>query len=359
MTKWFAFGLGCNLDDESVMARLDAHDKNDLQCYDKANMALHAQFALKAWPQALQGDSVNSFYGHDLPQIVSADQSLRVVALDFTGSVQMNDDALELVSRALPAGLVECKLGLAFCPQLTNGGIEKLVLPAGLQQLDLDLSSLQQVTGTQSLNVANHLVVQISVMTTIVLTDAGLVALCGKMPQALTNIRLMMRPQKDKQGKVTTERGDETLRAIACAVPSSLQELTLDVMWFPQAGQDASVGLLQCLPATLRALHLSFGHHTAEGELLTAAMVHLPVHLESLHVAVNCVRVDMSQLQEVCKSLCGLSKLQCCSLLVIGNTETFAITTLEEMKQILKQGTLPKMSMADARVSLSNKGIVC
>lgn len=126
----------------------------------KANMKLRAQFAMVAWPQALENHVVHKFpvYMPDgtqqtvsLPDILSSDIDRKSVDMTF-GGLKINDSDIGLISRGLPPCLESLKLNFESCHGISDRGVALLAqalhgpLKSSLRRLDLDFIGCKALT---------------------------------------------------------------------------------------------------------------------------------------------------------------------------------------------------------------------
>lgn len=117
----------------------------------RANNALHAYFAVAAWPLAVKQGSVQNFDeenpGLSLPDVLARDQGLQHIRLSLAHTLAVTDADVAAVASGLPQNL--SLLDLSFeSSNLTDNGLEILSqrFPHSLRDLFLDLSGCKFVT---------------------------------------------------------------------------------------------------------------------------------------------------------------------------------------------------------------------
>lgn len=119
----------------------------------RANSALHAYFAIAAWPLAVKSGLVEDFDVESpgtlsLPALLREDEGRERLALSLAHSRTLHDGDVCALARGLPPNLLELRLSFDNCVNLTDAGVRLLVekLPPALRVLWLDFSNCHEVT---------------------------------------------------------------------------------------------------------------------------------------------------------------------------------------------------------------------
>ena len=238
------------LDNDSVLKRLETHEPaelyaRDMEYYDRANNALHAQYALKAWPSALANGSVADFHGFDLASTVRQDRHLKTIKLDFTCCCELNDTELLRLGTVFTPQLECLHLGLDSCHNISDAGVSQLKLPFDLTDVKLSLSNLRVAEAT------------------------WISFFQDNFPKAATSINLEMtsRQADDGSGHMAADYGNQLLMAIAdCFCPNLLRFDFECNHGFPEADDAGYIDFASKLPEGLRRLHIELGNAKTPSE---------------------------------------------------------------------------------------------
>lgn len=200
-----------SLSDASVLDRLEhAQDK---RCYELANAALRARFALAAFPQAVLRGLVQRFDPAksklSLPQILAAHQDLKVVSLDLRNIDELTDDTLRGLGNNLPLNIEVLELQCGGCNALSGPGLKAILSGLGgcIREICLNFSACKNLSVGENM-------------------------FKNRLPSTVTKYRLSL----GKCPKIV----DATFCAIVRSLPARLSDLLLD---FRGCGQlsDASL----------------------------------------------------------------------------------------------------------------------
>jgi len=121
-----------------------------------ANAALHAYFAIAAWPFAVQNKLVLDFDGpggEDLSLIrfLKSDVMRRQLIFSLAHFEEVGNSDVEDVTNALPPNLWDLRLGFEGCVRITDAGLNKLKdglfnLPTSLKTLHLSFMGCRDVS---------------------------------------------------------------------------------------------------------------------------------------------------------------------------------------------------------------------
>lgn len=247
------------LEDETVLAVIEAGKIKDMHVYEKANDCLHARFAVAAWPQAVKRGLVDDFDKKraktlNLPKILAKDKSCDEVHMDFRNFDEFDDKALKVLANALPEALQGLELYCGGCP-LTDTGFTKLVrqLPGTLRKIKISAPNCENIT------------------------DESSGAYAKKFTTKLTHLELIF--------SRCTKMTDNTLTSIAKNLPASLEELSLD---FGSCTKVTGPGLLELgslMPRKLKSLHLDFaGCNSITKEEVRSFVKLIPLNLKDINL---------------------------------------------------------------------------
>lgn len=210
---------------------MKAGDPRDKECYDRANIVLHARFAIAAWPQAVCQGLVQDFDESktdklSLPKILVQDQLRKELHLDFRNLDKMTDNEVKCVVEGLPPNLNDLSLIFAGCGEVTDKSLAYIRLPNCLDQFHLRLASCPKVT------------------------DKGVESLAPKLPKELRRLSLSF----SKCPKV----GDPGLLALAGRLPPKLESFILELKECKNITDIGVQGLAKQLPQSLTQINLAF-----------------------------------------------------------------------------------------------------
>mmetsp|Transcript_86434 Transcript_86434/g.217625 ORF Transcript_86434/g.217625 Transcript_86434/m.217625 type:complete len:668 (+) Transcript_86434:98-2101(+) len=221
-------GRTMQLDDHSILEMLETHRHK----YDRANDAMHARFAIAAWPQALKRGLVENFDeaksgSLNLSRILASHQERKVVKLDFRNFEEMTDAAAKTLAAGLPTGVEDLELILGACP-ISDTGLRALAMKfgTGIKKLHLYLAACGSIG------------------------DEGILALARRLPQEMHTLNLVC--------SRCTRLTDESIEALAKKLPGGLEDLSLD---FSHCTGITGAGLQTLslhVPASLKRLCLQF-----------------------------------------------------------------------------------------------------
>jgi len=246
------------LDDAKI---LTAVDPVKMKLYQKANYTLRSELALRCFSAALmtEGQSLESFHGHDLLDIVSSDKTRTKLKIEQPSIDAVTDaDFGKLVGLAR-SNTEDLHMNFVGCDSLTDNSLLTMKLPVSLKKLHMGFGISKKFT------------------------NEGVIELTTTLPQKLTTLSLDVRAHKKSDGSFAPSRRNSHLEAIGNNLPQSLLEFKLKTNLDSTEDGSGLNNLAKALPRTLKNFSLSFEVWDGfKGRYMTTMATNLPMSLETL-----------------------------------------------------------------------------